>query len=57
MAIEIVCSECGGLDVLRDAWASWNPDTQQWELDNVFDVVWCNDCESNTSLSERPLED
>lgn len=57
MAIKIVCSNCGSSDVLRDAWASWNTQTQQWELENVFDEAWCDNCAGSTSLIEEPLED
>ena len=31
--IRIVCSHCHSESVTRDANASWNPDTQDWELE------------------------
>lgn len=42
---KIVCSSCGGENVLADAWARWNVDKQEWELDNTFDDKFCEDCE------------
>lgn len=45
-----VCSECGSDNVLVDAFASWNPDTQRYELDNIYDQWQCFNefaCDSN----------
>lgn len=55
--IKIVCSHCGGENVMRDAYAAWNPETQQWELGNVFDQGYCEDCGGEATLDELPLED
>lgn len=55
--VTIVCSHCGGADVMRDAWAVWNDDEQAWELGHVFDAGHCEDCEGEASLEERPLKD
>lgn len=53
--IRIVCKHCGSDDVRRDAWADWNPDTQQWELGEVFDYGHCNHCDDESSLVEIPI--
>lgn len=53
--IRIVCSTCGSENVMRDAWAVWNPDTQDWELGNVFDAGHCDDCDGEASLSEEEI--
>lgn len=45
-----ICSTCGTSDVLRDAWASWNPEAQTWELEQTFDNAYCNQCEGEVSL-------
>jgi hypothetical protein len=50
--IKIVCSNCGSEDVRRDADASWNEETQEWELLCVYDNATCEDCEGETSLKE-----
>lgn len=39
------CSKCGSELVVRDAWASWNPNTGLWELDEVFQTRFCKACE------------
>ena len=55
MAIEIICAECGSDDVLRDAWAAWDADRQEWVLASVFDDGFCEACERSVSLRERTL--
>ena len=55
--IDIVCGECGSRNVMRDAWAVWNTETQRWELGNVFDDGHCEDCEGEASLEEIPLDE
>ena len=51
------CSECDGQNVVADAYASWNVDTQQHEVDNVFDKgAYCDDCESSEiRIHEREI--
>jgi hypothetical protein len=41
---------------MRDAWACWNTESQDWELQSVFDQGYCDDCEGEASLDEQPLE-
>ena len=55
MPIEIVCKFCGGTNVMRDAWAVWDRDKQDWVLGSVFDAAQCDDCDGETSLIEVPL--
>ena len=43
--VKPVCKECGSNDIKFDAWASWNVETQQTELDQVFEAAWCEKCE------------
>lgn len=52
--IQIYCSHCKGTNVMRDAWAEWNVELQQWELGNVFDAGFCEDCDGEARLEERP---
>lgn len=42
---EPVCERCGSNDVVRDAWAAWNPETGLWDLSQVFDDGYCRACE------------
>ena len=50
------CVRCGSNDVVRDAWAVWNPVTGLWELRKVFDQAMCETCEESTELvwKKRP---
>lgn len=45
-----VCSICGSENVKRDAWVAWNASAQTWEVADVFDDGWCDDCDGETSL-------
>lgn len=55
--IQIVCGTCGSDDVRRDAWASWDDETQDWVLGEVFDAGHCNRCEGESSLEEVPFDE
>lgn len=62
MKIKIVCAECGGDDVRRDATAAWNVETQEWELCGVMDQGYCENegapCQGEeVSLDEEELEE
>lgn len=50
--IKIVCAECKSDNVRRDAMASWNVDTQDWELTAVLDQGTCEDCGEERNLEE-----
>jgi hypothetical protein len=49
------CNRCGSTDVVRDAWAAWNAELQQWEIDQLFDHAFCNTCEGDTGLTEKVI--
>lgn len=49
-----VCATCGSADILRDAWAGWNPLTGNWELDQVFDHAFCKECDGAATLAWKP---
>ncbi len=52
----MVCAECGGENVMCDAYAQWNVDAQEWEIANMFDHAICADCgDGETSIVEREL--
>lgn len=55
--INIVCSECKSSNVRRDAYASWNTKTQEWELAVVFDQGYCEDCEEESHFIEIPFKE
>jgi len=55
MKLKMMCSECKGEDILADAYASWNKEKQEWELENVSGPkgAFCNDCENETKIEEK----
>lgn len=48
-----ICSACGSERVVRDAWASWDTKTQDWQLDAVFDYSFCLACEEEAGMEWR----
>lgn len=38
------CRECGSENIVADAFARWNVETQAWELSSLFDATCCEDC-------------
>lgn len=50
------CRTCGSQRVVKDAWASWNPVTGLWELENVFDQEYCHRCEGETHFVWTRME-
>ena len=48
-----ICSQCGSTRIVKDAWAGWNADTQDWELSSVFDFSFCLDCEGEANMEWR----
>lgn len=55
--MQIVCSTCGSANVRRDAWAEWQPETQEWVLGSVFDYGECDVCEGESRLEEVAFDD
>jgi hypothetical protein len=54
MHIRVICGNCGGEDVLRDAWAIWDRASQCWELRVTLDAGFCHDCDAEVALAEMP---
>lgn len=55
--LKICCANCGSESVVRDAWAAWDFDRQDWILANVFDEAFCPDCESHSkTVAETETE-
>lgn len=53
--IQIRCKHCNSTNVVRDAWAEWDIETQKWVLGSVFDAAFCMDCDGESSLIEEEL--
>jgi Zn finger protein HypA/HybF involved in hydrogenase expression len=57
MKIDYKCAKCGGY-ILVDAWLVWNVETQDYEIQNIFDDTYCPECEeTNPQVEEVTLED
>lgn len=54
--VEMRCYRCGGTDVLKDAFAVWDVETQSWDLHSTYDHAVCNTCDGETKLEEHPVE-
>ena len=43
-----VCENCGDSNMLVDAHARWNSETQQWVINDILDCQsYCLDCKSD----------
>jgi hypothetical protein len=47
-----VCETCGSFDVQCDAYASWNPVKQTWELSELFQQEYCSECDGETNVTD-----
>lgn len=52
---ELTCSECGGDNVVLDAYASWDVRAQEYVIDSTFDDAYCRDCEKSVSVNMTTL--
>lgn len=50
-----VCGTCGSEDVVLDAWAEWDIESQEWVLGQTFDQAFCNACEGECTIEDSPL--
>jgi hypothetical protein len=51
----MVCATCGSEDVLKDAWAAWDEDKQEWVLRSVYDAAYCEKCDGETTIAEEEI--
>lgn len=42
------CTACGSADILRDAWASWDENQQEWVLHSCYDEYRCETCDAQS---------
>ncbi len=40
-----ICAKCGSDDILKDAYACWDVDAQDWVLNSTLDELVCEECE------------
>lgn len=53
--ITIRCEKCGSPRVLKDAYAEWSDQAQDWVLQNAFDFTICDDCGAEECAKEVAL--
>jgi len=44
----IICSKCGSEYVSIDAIAVWNYDKQLWEIEDLLEYAYCDNCNDET---------
>lgn len=50
-----VCKYCGSTDVLKDAWAEWDEEKQEWVLSDVYDDDFCVVCDDETTINDEDI--
>lgn len=53
--IKYECPHCGSNEILKDAYASWNVELQEWQLETTYDTTICNLCEGEVTPIEQPV--
>lgn len=56
MKIKKVCTYCGSTDILVDSWVVWNECTQEFDIENIFDYAYCNECQGETKILDKELD-
>lgn len=51
--INVVCPCCGSKNILKDAYATWNTDAQDWELHSTYDDIVCEDCGEHSKCADE----
>lgn len=44
-----ICTHCGSPDIICDAYAEWDSETQSWVLASTYDDTHCRDCDGECS--------
>ena len=55
--INMRCGQCQSNDIVVDAWAHWNVETQDFELHSVFDEAFCLACNEACDVDEYYVDD
>lgn len=58
IAVNFICPDCGSEDVLCDAFAAWDIESQEWVLHNIYpeSPTVCNSCGEPSSYDECRVE-
>jgi predicted RNA-binding Zn-ribbon protein involved in translation (DUF1610 family) len=58
MKLSMHCPSCGSPAILRDAFAEWDVEEQEWLLSATFDNFTCDNCGKDcNNPEERPIDD
>ena len=49
-----VCRTCKSDDVRADAYVSWDPERQCWQVASTYDAAYCIPCDGETKLEWVP---
>ena len=52
--VDYKCRHCGSTDILHDAYATWNAEEQRMEIESIFDMTFCKECDGETHDVEIP---
>ena len=50
---EYVCKTCGSTELVWDAWAAWDVESQKFVLESNLDYCDCQNCEGETTAVEK----
>ena len=53
--LNYICKHCGSSDVIFDAYAQWNPESQEFVLYSISDDPWCCECGGETAVKTIDL--
>ena len=48
-----VCAHCGSKNVSCDATVRWSYESQAWEVSDVLDGDYCDDCEGECRVEQK----
>lgn len=54
--VKKVCESCGSENVWKDANAQWSDARQEYELLDLFEPEYCNDCDAECTIIEEPAD-
>lgn len=58
MKLKMICSHCRGENVVADAYAAWNVEEQEWQVESIFTKgAYCDDCQGETRIDVQEVED
>jgi len=52
-----LCEDCKGSNLLFDAFAIFNTETQSYEINNTFDECFCSDCDKSIKVFWEDLKE